>query len=169
MPVQEHVQINTIPPQSCTGNLPPSPPIPSTATGFIPQEYTIHILDVGYDPEGSDTDKEWIVLQATHISGNQSPLDLSKVFRLKVNGVNKTLPRTLPIGVPTTFTKTFGFPNSTKSGADVSVSLTYGDYTFDTYRYNPNNLDEDMKDVVSSTGSSVSSVIDGDTFRIKYQ
>jgi len=39
---------------------------------------------------------------------------------------------------PTTFTKTFGFPNSTDNGQSVIVQLTYGEYIFDTYTYNPN-------------------------------
>ncbi|MEI8009537.1 MAG: hypothetical protein WCI00_09625 [bacterium] len=66
-----------------------------------------------YDPPGPDTNNEKITLLATNLSGDQTPLDLSKIFRLKVNGTNKTLPRILPINVPTTFIKTFGFPNST--------------------------------------------------------
>jgi hypothetical protein len=78
-------------------------------------DYVIHIVNVEYDPEGSDTNNEKITLLANNISGNQSPVDLSKVFRLKVNGTNKTLPRILPMDTPTTFTKTFGFPNSTVS------------------------------------------------------
>ena len=95
-----------------------------------------------YDPEGSDTNNETITLLATNLSGDQTPLDLSTIFRLKVNGTNKTLPRILPMNVPTTFTKTFGFPNSTDDGQKVIVQLTYGDYIFDTYTYDPNILPE---------------------------
>ena len=113
-----------------------------TDISWILQQYTIHILNIDYDPEGSDTNNEKITLLATNISGDQTPLDLSKIFRLKVNGTNKTLPRILPMNVPTTFVKTFGFPNSTDNGQEVIVQLTYGDYVFDTYTYNPNILSE---------------------------
>lgn len=112
-------------------------------TGFVTWEYIIRIIDVVYDPEGSDTDNEKVTLLAHHISGDTAPLDLSKTFRLKVNGTNKTLPRILPMDVPTTFTKTFGFPNSTKDGSEVVVQLTYDDYIFDTYRYNPNITEQE--------------------------
>jgi hypothetical protein len=95
-------------------------------------------VNIEYDPEGSDTNNEKITLVATHRSGNQTPVDLSKTFRLKVNGTNKTLPWMLPVDVPTTFTKTFGFPNSTDDGQAVVVSLVYGEHIFDTYTYNPN-------------------------------
>ena len=106
-------------------------------TGFKPENYTIHITNVDYDPEGSDTNNEKITLLATNLSGDMTPLDLSTIFRLKVNGTNKTLPRILPMNTPTTFIKTFGFPNSTDDGQSVIVQLTYGDYLFDTYTYNP--------------------------------
>ena len=107
-------------------------------TGFVTWNYTIQILDVVYDPEGSDTDNETITFLAHHISGDTTPLDLSKTFRLNINGTNKTLPWILPMDKPTTFKKTFGFPNSTKDGSDVTVKLTYGSYLFSTYTYNPN-------------------------------
>jgi len=72
-------------------------------------------VDIDYDPKGSDTNNEKITLLASHISGNQLPLDLTKTFRITVNGRNKTLSGTLPMNIPTTITKTFGFPNSTDS------------------------------------------------------
>ncbi|MCX6824807.1 MAG: hypothetical protein NTY80_01155 [candidate division SR1 bacterium] len=121
-------------------------------SGSITGQYSIHILNVDYDPEGSDTNNEKITLLASHISGDVSPLDLSKVFRLKVNGTNKTLPWLLPINTPTTFTKTFGFPNSTSSGQGVVVSLTYGDYVFDTYTYTPNTTISQDEEEITSTG-----------------
>ncbi len=108
----------------------------------IPNQYSIRILYVDYDPPGSDTNNEKITLLATNLSGDQTPLDLSKTFRLKVNGTNKTLPRTLPMNTPTTFIKTFGFPNSTKSWENVIIQLTYDDFVFDTFTYNPNISDE---------------------------
>jgi len=111
--------------------------IVTTDVSWIESRYTIRIVNVDYDPEGSDTNNEKITLLATNVSGDTTPLDLSKLFRLKVNGTNKTLPRVLPINVPTTFTKTFGFPNSTDNGQSVIVQLTYGDYIFDTYTYTP--------------------------------
>lgn len=109
-----------------------------TDISWIIQNYIIRILDVKYDPEWSDTDNEKVTLLATHISGDTASLDLSKIFRLKVNGTNKTLPWTLNMNTPTTFTKTFGFPNSTDNWQEVIIQLTYGEYIFDTYRYNPN-------------------------------
>lgn len=135
----------------------------------ILHEYTIRILDIDYDPKGADTNNEKITLLATHISGDQTPLDLSKVFRLKVNGTNKTLPRILPMDIPTTFTKTFGFPNTTKSWAAVHVALQYGEHIFDTYTYTPKTLSAEDEKALTSTGYTVSSVLDGDTLRIKYQ
>lgn len=140
-----------------------------TDVSSIGDEYVIDILSVDYDPEGSDTNNEKITLFATHISGKQLPLDLSKIFRLKVNGTNKTLPRILPMNTPTTFTKTFGFPNSTVSGQDVIIQFTYGDYVFATYTYNPKKLSSQDMLALTTTWYTVSSVLDGDTFRIKYQ
>lgn len=132
-------------------------------------QYRIDILNIDYDPEGSDTDNEKIILQATHISGDMTPLDLNKTFRLTINGRNKTLSGMLPMNVPTTFTKTFGFPNSTDSWQEVIVSLTYGDQIFDTYTYNPKKLSSQDEQALTTTWYTVSSIIDGDTFRIKYQ
>ncbi|MEI6774976.1 MAG: hypothetical protein WCL18_09785 [bacterium] len=86
-----------------------------TDISSIVNEYTIRIMNVDYDPDGADTNNEKITLLASNVSGNQAPLDLSKVFRLKVNGTTKTLPWILPMNTPTTFVKTFGFPNSTTS------------------------------------------------------
>ncbi|MEI7558016.1 MAG: hypothetical protein WCJ45_04235 [bacterium] len=84
---------------------------------------------------------------------------MSKTFRLKVNGTNKTLPRTLSMDTPTTFTKTFGFPNSTEDGQPVIITLNYGEYIFDTYSYNPNTTKEDPiikeKEVLAITGEEL--------------
>lgn len=103
----QYVQIGTTTGSCETGVIisptEPSLPLPS----FTPEDYTIEILHVEYDPPGVDTDKEKITLLATHISGDTTPLDMSKVFRIKVNGRNKLLSGFLPMGVPTTFTKTF--------------------------------------------------------------
>ena len=141
----------------------------STDISTIVDEYIIQILDIEYDPEGSDTNNEKITLLARHISGDQHPLDLSKTFRLKVNGTNKTLPRILPMDTPTTFTKTFGFPNTTLSWAAVMVSLHYGEHIFASYTYTPKKLSSADEQALTSTGYTVSSVLDGDTLRIKYQ
>lgn len=118
----------------------------STNNSGIINNYTIHILSVDYDPEGSDTNNEKVTLLATSKLGWSNPLDLNSIFRLKVNGTNKTLPRSLPMDIPTTFTKTFGFPNSS-DGQSVVIQLTYGDYIFDTYTYNPNvpDVEEEKK------------------------
>lgn len=87
----------------------------STDISSTVDEYTIRILNIDYDPEGSDTNNEKITLLAIHVSGYQTPLNLSKTFRLTINGRNKTLSGILAMNVPTTFIKTFGFPNSTDS------------------------------------------------------
>ena len=171
----EYVQVTTGY-QSETGSCPLSwPPdvfsweIQSTTDiSSILHQYTIHILNVDYDPPGPDTNNEKITLLATNISGNQTPLDLNKIFRLKVNGTNKTLPRILPINVPTTFIKTFGFPNSTDNWQDVVLQLTYGDYVFDTYTYNPNTPKQEklLTGDIQSTGTVLN--LSGLQFTITY-
>lgn len=138
----------------------------------LPNEYSIHILNVEYDPEGSDTNNEKITLLATSRLNTPLALDLSKIFRLKVNGSNKTLPWSLPMNIPTTFIKTFGFPNSTDGGKDVVIQLTYDDYIFDTYTYNPNipKLVEEEKQVETGDLMSTGTVrdISGLQFIITY-
>jgi micrococcal nuclease len=47
--------------------------------------------------------------------------------------------------------------------------LVYGTYIFDTYTYNPKKLSTKDEEALTTTGYTVSSVLDGDTFRIKYQ
>ncbi len=94
---------------------------------------------------------------------------MSKTFRVQVNGRNKLLSGRLPMDTPTTFTKTFGFPNSTDSGQAVIISLTYGDELLATYSYTPMSLSPQEEQELTTTGYYVSSVIDGDSFRIKYQ
>lgn len=140
----------------------------TTSRWLTIDQYTIRIVDVDYDPEGSDTNNEKVTLLATHISWDTTPLDLSKIFRLKVNGTNKTLPWTLPMNTKTTFTKTFGFPNSTKDGSDVVLQLTYGDKIFDTYIYNPNRQisEEPLTGDVESTENLLD--LSGLNFSITY-
>ncbi len=126
-----------------------------STSGFDVRNYIIRITNVEYDPEGSDTNNEKITLLATSLSGDLAPLDLNKIFRLKVNGTNKTLPWMLPMNVPTTFTKTFGFPNSTEDGQEVIVQLTYGDHIFATYTYNPNTPVADVETGTEITGQMI--------------
>ena len=52
-------------------------------------------------------------------------------------------------------------PNTSADKSDVDVAIAYYDHIFDTYYYNPEKP-EPGKYLVSS-------VIDGDTFRIKYK
>ena len=125
---------------------------------FNPSLYTLKILDIDYDPEGSDTNNETITIQ----SSSSTSLDLSQL-RLKVNTTNKTLSGIIAPGETLTITKTFGFPNSTKDGEDVVVSLFYDTYIFDTYTYNPNT----PKVEAQSWTVKVFSVLDGDTFRFR--
>jgi endonuclease YncB( thermonuclease family) len=125
---------------------------------FNPAEYQVKIVDILYDPEGSDTDNETITLQ----NFSSQTLDLSFI-KLKINTTNKKLTGTLSAGETKTFKGTFGFPNSTKSGEDVMVSLFYDTTIFDTYFYNPNT----PKILVQSGEVKVYSVLDGDTFRFR--
>ena len=171
----EYIQVTTGY-QSATGTCPLSWPPDvfswetwaTTTISSTPDQYTIQILHVDYDPPGPDTNNEKITLLATNISGDQTPLDLSKTFRLKVNGTNKTLPWILPINVPTTFIKTFGFPNSTDNWQDVIIQLIYGDYVFDTYTYNPNTPKQEKTFTgdIQSTGTVPN--ISGMHFTITY-
>jgi endonuclease YncB( thermonuclease family) len=125
---------------------------------FIPADYQVKILDILYDPDGADTDNETITLQNL----SSQILDLS-FLKLKINTTNKKLTGILNPGEIKTFKGTFGFPNSTKSGEEVMVSLFYDTTIFDTYFYNPNT----PKIVAQSGEVKVYSVLDGDTFRFR--
>lgn len=76
------------------------------------------------------------------------------------------------MGVPTTFTKTFGFPNSTDDGQAVVVSLVYDDYVFATYTYNPNQpvLPKELKEVITGDIQNTGVMLDlsGRQFTITY-
>jgi hypothetical protein len=128
---------------------------------FTPSLYQLKILDILYDPDGADTDNEMITLQ------NLSAFSLDLSFlKLKINTTNKKLTGTLSPGETKTFKGTFGFPNSTKDGSEVLVSLFYDDTVdtiFDTYLYNPNT----PKILAQSGEVKVYSVLDGDTFRFR--
>jgi hypothetical protein len=60
--------------------------ITATTPTFIPTDYQIKILDIDYDPEGSDTNNETITLQ--NLSSKE--LDLANL-KLKINTTNKKL------------------------------------------------------------------------------
>ncbi len=138
-------------------------------TSGLLDQYDIRIVDIVYDPPGSDTHNEQITLFATHRDGDTTPLDM-KWFKLVVNGNNKTLSGILLMNTPTIFTKTFGFPNTSSWSTPVIIQLTYQGYVFDTYTYIPTSwLNKKDQETLTSTGYYVSSVIDGDSFRIKYQ
>lgn len=49
------------------------------------------------------------------------------------------------------------------------VSLHYGEHIFASYTYTPKKLSSADEQALTSTGYTVSSVLDGDTLRIKYQ
>ncbi|MDR2190904.1 MAG: thermonuclease family protein [Candidatus Peribacteria bacterium] len=128
---------------------------------FNPSLYQLKILDLLYDPDGADTDNETLTLQNL----SDFSLDLS-FLKLKINTTNKKLTGTLSPGETKTFKGTFGFPNSTKDGSEVLVSLFYDDTIdtiFDTYLYNPNT----PKILPQSGEVKVFSVLDGDTFRFR--
>ena len=119
--------------------------------------YTLKIIDVLYDPEGTDTNNEEITIQNL----SSTPVNLSKI-KMKVNSTNKKLSWELEIWETKTLKGTFWFPNSTKDNADVVISLFYEDKIFDTYSYNPNKKVENQTWTVK-----VYSVLDGDTFRFR--
>ncbi|MDD2536905.1 MAG: thermonuclease family protein [Candidatus Absconditabacteria bacterium] len=125
---------------------------------FNPLLYQLKITDILYDPPGADAGNETITIQ--NLSSHD--LDLSQL-KLKINTTNKKLSGTLLAGETKTFQGTFGFPNSTKEGSEVLVSLFYNDTIFSTYLYNPNT----PKVEVQSGTVKVFSVLDGDTFRFR--
>lgn len=124
---------------------------------FNPHDYSLKILDILYDPEGTDTNNEVITIQNT----SSQSLDMTKI-KMKVNTTNKKLSGVLEAGETKEFKGTFWFPNSTKDNTDVVVSLFYEDTIFDTYSYNPNKKVENQTWTVK-----VYSVLDGDTFRFR--
>ena len=124
---------------------------------FNPWEYTLKILDIIYDPDGSDTNNEIITIQ----NNSSKSIDLSSI-KMKVNTTNKKLQGELLPWEIKNIQGTFWFPNSTKNNADVVVSLFYEQTIFDTYTYNPNQKAE-----AESWTVKVYSVLDGDTFRFR--
>ena len=125
---------------------------------FNPSDYQISIIHIDYDPDGTDSGNETITIQ----SNSSKALDLSKI-KMKVNATNKKITWTLEPYSTLTLKWSFGFPNSTKDGADVVVILFYDNHIFSTYTYNPNKPKIEIPD----GAVKVYSVIDGDTFRYR--
>ena len=132
-------------------------------------EYLVKILDIDYDPPGSDKDNETITLIL--LDGAES-LDLTKL-KLNFNNKNKKLKGVLEKGKELIIRGDFAFPNSTKDGSNIKVQLLLGDQVLDTYYYNPNQakLDKEQEkeeQLPPSPGSvKVFSVLDGDTMRYR--
>lgn len=125
---------------------------------FNPNDYQISIVNIDYDPEWSDTWKESITLY----SNSSKLLDLSQV-KMKINTTNKKLTWILKPDSSITLTWTFGFPNSTKDGSNVIVTIFAWDYILASYSYNPNK----PKIEIPEWAVKVYSVIDWDTFRYR--
>ena len=92
----------------------------------------IEILDIVYNPDGSDKDRESIILN--YQTGDLN-IDLSDKFYLTRSGTRKSLSKywSLQLG-KTTLTWNFTFPNS----KSICVDLIHEELVFDTFCYNPN-------------------------------
>ncbi len=132
-------------------------------------EYLVKILDIDYDPPGSDKDNETITLI---LLDGADTLDLSKT-KVNFNNKNKKLKGMLEKGKELTIKGDFTFPNSTKDGSNIKVQLLLWDKVLDTYYYNPNQakLDKEKEkeeQLPPPPGSvKVFSVLDGDTMRYR--
>ena len=125
---------------------------------FNSSDYQLSIIDINYDPDGTDSWNETITIQ----SNSSKTLDLSKI-KMKVNATTKKITWTLEPYSTLTLKWSFWFPNSTKDGSDVVVILFYDNHIFSTYTYNPNKPKIEIPD----EAVKVYSVIDGDTFRYR--
>lgn len=101
----------------------------------LSENYDIKIQHINYDPEGRDYDNETITL----LLATSKELKITDKFRLVINGHRKKLPETMLLPwEQNTLKGNFQFPNSKAT----CVDLSYDEYVFDTYCYNP---DQDKK------------------------
>ena len=130
-------------------------PLGQSGSNNLLKDYIIRITSIDYNPYGTDAGNEKIGLLL--LSGDEVNL---KDLKLKIWTTNRYLSGTLTKGLEQIFKGSFGFPNSSKSGQDIIISLVWQDYVFDTYVYNPEKI--------QPGNYYVTSVLDGDTIRIKY-
>lgn len=95
----------------------------------------IQIITVGYDPDGSDTDRETVTLFMTW---SQPSVDLSKLY-VRFWPTKRYLNGMLYSDIQTIVTGNFQMPNSKST----CVDLMEGSHIFDTYCYAPWD-DEDL-------------------------
>lgn len=128
----------------------------------------IKIIDIDYNPDGSDRDNESITL----LLMSWSQVDLSDYILQYIKdwkSTNKKITWILTIGWQQIFKWDFTLPNSTKDKLPVTVNLIMQNktnnqnYIVDTYIYNPNKITE-----IPDWNYKVISVIDGDTIKISY-
>lgn len=129
----------------------------STASVFdissaIYRDRLISILDINYDPEWNDTDRESITLLMT---GNQDSVDLSKLY-LRFGSTKRSLKWFLSSWFSWTVTGNFQMPNSKPT----CVDLMEGTHIFDTYCYDPML---DKEDDTTLTGNVLSGKLLPDT------
>lgn len=105
-----------------------SSPYQSISTSFY-TDRTIDIIDLQYNPDGSDTDNENIILLMT---GWQSSVDLSKLY-LRFGTTKRYLNGTLYSDVQTIVTGNYQMPNSKPT----CIDLMEWNHIFDTYCYDP--------------------------------
>ena len=131
----------------------------------------VTILGIEYDPEGSDTNRETITVVLN--SGGQEHREgfLSKQRYLKIGSIKRYLSGDVQLQVKHTFTGSFGFPNTSKSG-EVEVQLRYKNQKVAEYIYFPHQILQETKPkpIQELTGNIVlKEVIDGDTLKILYE
>ena len=114
-------------------------PYQSSSTSFY-TDHTIDIIDLEYDPEGSDVDNENIILLMT---GWQSSVDLSKLY-LRFGTTKRYLNGMLYSDTQIIVTGNYQMPNSKPN----CVDLMEWSHIFDTYCYDP--LSEDLTEFIST-------------------
>lgn len=100
----------------------------------------IDIIDIVYDPEGSDTDREMITLVMT---GWQSSVDVSKLY-LRFGTTKRYLNGMLYSNIQITLTGNYQMPNSKPT----CIDLMEWSHIFDTYCYDP--LWDDSLELIST-------------------
>lgn len=131
--------------------------------------WSISIQDIDYDPPGSDTNNESITLLAGLPLGEPF-LTLQKPDRyIKIGTTKRYLSGTIFPGVPLVVKGSFAFPNSSKSWSEITVQLWHQNQLIDVYQYLP-SVGSSVTKITQLTWSFiVTSVIDGDTFKIAYK
>jgi hypothetical protein len=116
-----------------------SSPYQFTSTSFY-TDRIVDIVDLEYDPEGNDTDREMITIVMT---GWQSSVDLSKLY-LRFGTTKRYLNGMLYSDTQTIVTGNYQMPNSKQT----CVDLMEWSHIFDTYCYDP--LWEDPTELIST-------------------